>query len=84
MIRKRTLEAAARQAIAQAPGSMRALAREAGLPAVRLVRIRQGKSIKLTREDAKAICHALERWGGQCARSVTQLRMALRSPGTTR
>lgn len=72
-----TLQAAVRQAIADAPCSLRALAREAGLPIARLVRIRQRRAVTLTAEDAQRIMGALERWGRRCDRSVARIRTAL-------
>ena len=73
-----TLQAAIRHAIANAPCTLRSLAREAGLPIARLVRIRQGKAVTLTREDARRIADALARWAKRCDRSSTQIRNALR------
>jgi hypothetical protein len=74
-----TLYAAVRQAIADAPCSLRALAREAGLPHARLVRIKLGKAVVLTPADAVKIADALARWGRGCDRSVTRIRTALQS-----
>ncbi len=71
-----TLQAAVRQAIADGPCTLRALAREAGLPIARLVRIRQGKATA-TPEVAARIASALKRWGKRCDRSSTRIRTAL-------
>lgn len=73
-----TLQAVLRRAITDTPGSLRALAREAGLPHVRLVRIRQGTAITLTLADARRIAAALERWSGRSARQASLIRAAVR------
>jgi len=73
-----TLQKAVRQAIARAPCSERALARQAGIDQSTLLRIRQGKE-KASERVARAVARALEQWGASCARGVSQIRAALKS-----
>ena len=70
------LQEAVRRALADAPGSLRALAREAGVPHSTLVRIRQGDRAP-TRDVAEALAGALERWSGSCADAADTLRQSL-------
>jgi len=59
------LTAALRRALHQAPCSVRALAREAGVPHSTLVRI-QGGALKASPAVAGAIAQALRTWGHRC------------------
>jgi len=70
------LEEAVRRALADAPGSLRALSREAGVPHSTLVRIRQGDR-GVTPEVATALADALERWSGSCAAAAGLVRSSL-------
>jgi transcriptional regulator with XRE-family HTH domain len=70
------LEEALLQALERAPGSLRAIAREAGVPHSTLVRIKQGER-GVTPEVAKAVADALRRWSGRCGSAEGLLRDAL-------
>lgn len=72
----KNLQEAVRRALADAPGSLRALAREAGVPHSTLVRIRQGDRTP-TRDVSEALAAALERWSGSCAEAADTLRQSL-------
>lgn len=49
----------------EAPGSIRELAREAGVNETLLRKVRDGKR-RLTRETQQAVVNALQRWSGRC------------------
>jgi plasmid maintenance system antidote protein VapI len=74
MPRDRLTETVAR-AIQQAPCSVRALARAAGVPASTLVRIVAGERAA-TPAVAAAVVRALEVWGAQCERYAAGIRKA--------
>jgi len=69
-------EEAVLRAIADAPGSLRALSREAGVPHSTLVRIKKGQR-GATPEVAKRLADALERWAGSCSSGADLLRGSL-------
>ncbi len=64
------------EALELAPSSIRALAREAGVPHSSLVRIRQGV-LRVTPGVARAVAEALEGWGKRCSGSARGIRSAL-------
>jgi transcriptional regulator with XRE-family HTH domain len=68
-----TLQEVVRFALAEVPGSLRAIAREAGVPHSTLVRIRQGDR-DATREVAEALADALGRWAADCRSAELSLR----------
>jgi hypothetical protein len=63
-------------AVDGAPGSLRAIARAAGIPHTTLVRIRAG-DIEATPATVERIAAALERWGETCKRRSFRLRQEL-------
>ena len=63
-------------AIEEAPASMRALAREAGIPHSTLVRIRQGR-LGVTPAVARAVADALQEWSTVCTEGSDGLKRAL-------
>jgi hypothetical protein len=73
-----TLTAAVVAALSGFSGSVRQLAREAGIPHSTLVRIRAG-SLGATPETVGQLAEALERLGAECKASSALLRKALRS-----
>lgn len=72
-----------RDAIANAPCSMRALAEEAGVSPALLARITLG-SRAATSPVALKVAAALERWSASCWREAQQLRRAARRVPTPR
>jgi len=64
------------KAIKQAPCSVRALAREAGVPHVSLALIVAGTR-NATPAVAKAVATALKRWSRKCERAATHIEEAL-------
>lgn len=70
------LEEAVRRALAEAPGSLREIAREASVDHSTLVRIRSGKR-GATREVAQAVADALGRWANRCSTAEGLLRTSL-------
>ena len=70
------LEEALRKALEQAPGTLRAIAREAGVPHSTLVRIKRGER-GATVEVARAVADAFGRWSGRCGSAEGLLRDAL-------
>jgi hypothetical protein len=66
------LTAAVRHALRQAPCSVRALAREAGVPHSTLVRI-QGGALNASPAVAGAIAQALLAWGQRCEALAAQV-----------
>jgi hypothetical protein len=68
---------ALRKALELAPGSLRALAREADVPVSTLIRARKGE-IGLTPRVASAVALALRRWSGRCANAAEQLEAAVK------
>lgn len=71
-----SLEEAVRRVLGQVPGSMRELAREAGIPHSTLVRIRQGH-LGASPAVAEALADALGRWADECSSSEDLLRETL-------
>ncbi len=71
-----TLDDALRRAIRQAPCSMRALARAAGVSHVMLVGIVSGRE-RATPRVARMVVRALDRWAARCATDVAAVRAAL-------
>ncbi len=67
--------AALKRALALAPGSLRAVAREAGVSHAILVMITEGER-PATARVLGAVAAALERWGERCARAAAGLRQA--------
>ncbi len=72
-----SLSFALRYAMRQAPGSLRELARAAGVPHSTLVRIRSGKQLA-TEPVVEAVMGALRAWGGGCWGSYRHLKGELR------
>ena len=70
------LEEAVRRALAQVPGSMRALAKEAGIPHSTLVRIKQGQ-LGASPAVATAVADAFGRWADRCSSAEGLLRDSL-------
>ena len=70
------LEEAFLKALEQAPGSLRAIAREAGVPHSTLVRIKRGQR-GATVDMARAVADALGRWSSRCSTAEGLLRDAL-------
>jgi hypothetical protein len=70
------LEEAVLRALEEAPGSLRAIAREAKVPHSTLVRIRGGER-GATAEVARALAGALHRWGSRCSSAERLLRHSL-------
>ena len=70
------LSDAVRTAITDAPCSLRALAREAGVPHSTLSHLLQGER-EATPEVAKKVAAALERWARSCARAARRIRRIL-------
>lgn len=62
-----------RRALAQAPCSVRALAREAGLSPALLAMIASGER-RLTPEAAEGLAAALDAWGERCVEAAALLR----------
>jgi hypothetical protein len=73
------LSAAVAQALQQAPCSVRALAREAGVPHSSLVRIQAGQ-LRATTELAEAVAKGLRRWGDRCDRLAGAIEKAAKWP----
>ncbi|HEV8355676.1 MAG TPA: helix-turn-helix transcriptional regulator [Gemmatimonadales bacterium] len=69
------LTRAVAQAVARSPGTLRALARAAGVPASTLARIGTGER-EATREVAAAVGKALARWSRECARLAARIEAA--------
>ena len=72
---KDSLTEAVNRAIQNAPCSVRALARAAGVPDSTLVRIVAGERAA-TPAVAAAVVRALEKWGAQCERYAAAIRKA--------
>jgi len=70
------LEEAVRRALGELPGSLRAIAREAGISHSLLIRIRNGDRAA-TREVAEALADALGRWADRCSSAEGLLRHSL-------
>ena len=75
--RTMTLDAALRRAIANAPGSIRDLAKEAGVSHVFLWAIVHGRE-RATPRVARLVAAALERRGKRCVVEAARVRAALR------
>lgn len=71
------LTAAVARAIREAPCTLRALAREAGVPPSTLTRVLSGERAA-TPAVAEAVACALERWGARCVRMATAIRQSQR------
>jgi hypothetical protein len=71
------LTAAVVQALWRAPGSLRALAREAGVPHTTLTQIRTGR-LGASPVVAARLGRALARWGRRCGRAAERLQEELR------
>ncbi len=65
------------RAVEDAPCSLRALAREAGVPHSTLIRIVNGER-DATPAVARAVAEALRRWSDQCAASAAGIERRLR------
>ena len=70
------LEEALLKALDQAPGSLRAIAREAGVPHSTLVRIKRGER-GATVDVAGSVAEALRRWADRCSSAEGLLRDSL-------
>ena len=75
------LEEAVRRVLGEVPGSMRALAKEAGIPHSTLVRIRQGH-LGASPAVARALADALGRWARECSSAEGILRQSLTQGAT--
>jgi hypothetical protein len=73
-----TLDGAVRRAITRAPGSIREVAKAAGVSHVVLWAIVRGRA-RATPRVARLVATALERWGEQCAGDAARVRAALQS-----
>ena len=71
-----TLDATLRRAITRAPGSMRELAKEAGISHVVLWAIVHGRE-RATPRVARLVAAALDRWGKRCANDAARVRAAV-------
>lgn len=71
-----TLDAAVRKAIANAPSSIRELAKEAGVSHVVLWAIAHGRD-RATPRVARLVAAALARWGKRCAGDSARIRATL-------
>jgi hypothetical protein len=69
-------------AIAAAPCSQRALAREAGVAHTLLIQVQQG-AFRATPALAEKIAAALDRWGTGCLDAARRVRAVARRGGTT-
>ncbi len=76
MVSMDRLTQAARAAIEGAPGSLRSLARMAGVSHVLLIKIRDGKQ-RATPTVAAALAQALEQWATACFDAAGKLHRAL-------
>ena len=65
-----------RDALKRSPASLRALAREAGVPVSTLSRI-VSRERKATEDVASALADAFTRWGDSCQDSSSRIRNAL-------
>lgn len=72
-----TLDTALRRAIRQAPCSIRALARAAGISHVMLAGVVAGRE-KATPRVALKVAKALERWATRCANDAASVRASVR------
>lgn len=70
-----TLDAALRRAITNAPGSIRELAKEAGVSHVFLWAIVHGRE-KATPRVGRLVAAALDRWGNRCVKNAAAVRKA--------
>jgi lambda repressor-like predicted transcriptional regulator len=70
------LSNAVRDALKQSPASLRALAREAGVPISTLSRI-LSKEREATEDVASALVDALKAWGDACQGASSRIRDAL-------
>ena len=69
-------EEAIRRALAEVPGSLRAVARETGVAHSTLVRILNGER-NATPEVVEALADALGRWADRCSSAESLLRTSL-------
>lgn len=74
------LAEAVREILDRVPGSDMELAEKAGVPQSTISRIRNGKR-GCTREVARQLARALDRWSGDCAVARDHLRRALEDDG---
>ncbi len=70
-----------RDALKRSPASLRALAREAGVPVSTLSRI-LNKERDVTEEVASALVDALKAWGDSCQEASSRIRDALDDGGS--
>ena len=68
------------KALKQAPGSIREIAREAGVPHTTLSRIVSGER-GATPEVARAVAAALARWGRKCGKAERTILQAINKEG---
>jgi transcriptional regulator with XRE-family HTH domain len=73
-----TLDAVLRRAIRQAPCSIRALARTAGVSHAMLAAVATGHE-RATPRVALKVARALERWAARCAGEAAAIRAAVES-----
>ena len=71
-----------RDALRDSPASLRALAREAGVPVSTLSRILAGER-EATEDVASALADALSGWGDSCRDASSRIRDALDDGGKT-
>ena len=75
------LSDAVRDALKGSPASLRALAREAGVPVSTLSRIQSGER-DATEAVASAVADALTRWGDSCQDASSRIRKTLDDGGS--
>ena len=74
---RKNLTRAVQAALAATPSSLRALAREARVPHVTLVQIRQG-AVAASPALAAKVAQALAAWGTRCTTAARKVRVAAR------
>jgi len=72
------VRAVIREVLERAPGSIRELAREAGISPTALQRVRDG-DFRLSPKLLNRLADALERWGGTCRDLAAEVREVARS-----
>ncbi len=80
MAEAKELNKVVRLAIRRAPCSLRALAREAGVPHSTLVRIKQ-RTLNASPETARKLAAALQRWAEACRSAALDLPVVVSEQG---
>lgn len=83
MVRDERLSEAVAKAVERTPTSIRALAREAGVPHVSLLQVRDG-DLGASPELAKAVAEALEGWSGELSELAGGIREELERESSER